>query len=478
MNIVASESHFNNGESFVISEYLDFLTVSEKDKSKYICPVCEGHNFSIKKDGIVWNCFSDDSREHRKDITTKLKKLNGESDKPVISNNKDPLQVYKLDTAKVQEKVKKKKNKLSTSMAVLDFLKDKYDKRIRYNVRYKEIEIDDMPISLDCIRAEIGDKHQVDIASTLLIECFLYLALKNQYDPVKDYLLRCKRNGTILDINGLAHGLFGTSNRLHDVYFRKWLIACVARVFEPGCKFDEALILQGKQESYKSTFFRVMGSGFFTDSMTNKLDKDDLLLLGRNWIVEWGELDGFTAKIYHGHIKHFLSKQDDFFRVPYGKDTQRVPRRTVIVGSTNRDDFLSDPTGNRRFWIIPVTKEIPLDTVKDMVEDLWATAVTLYESGEDWRLPRELRAMQADDNQNYELTDPWEEILLPYLETQEAIHVTVIELFKKLEAEGINLTRSKGDQMRLADLLRRSGWERVRKLLGDKQKRVWVKIQP
>jgi predicted P-loop ATPase len=218
---------------------------------------------------------------------------------------------------------------------------------------------------------------------------------------------------------------------------------------------------------------------FFSDSMTGKLDKDDLMILARNWINEWGELDGFTAKVYHGNIKHFLSKQEDTYRPPYGRDHQRVLRRSVIVGTTNRTDFLTDPTGDRRFWVIPVKRSIDLESLEKMVMGIWSAAILAYKMGESWRLPESLWQAQAENNREYYTVDPWLSVLEDKLrmESEMGIGITTLELLKFLIEKDVPHKYSKADEMRLADILRRDGWERKTIWRVGKAIKAWVKAK-
>lgn len=479
--MLTQNNSFNDGkaESFVISNYLPLLDQSS-ERGKYICPVCDGHKLSIHKSGLKYSCY--DGCTGTK-IAYKLRELNGEFNKR--ANFKDSIQVYKVDNPSKVDKSNKASScndKLTTIPDILAFLQDSYESRIAYNVRSKMVEIDDYPISFDCVAAMFGDKHKTDISGVKLRECLLYLGLKHQYDPVKIYLDRASKYTEPFKLEGLASILFNCEGELYEAYFRKWLIGCVARVYEPGCKLDEALILQHKvQGSNKSTFFQTLchHPDYFTDSMTSKLDKDDLMLLGGKWIIEWSELDNFTAKAYHGHIKAFLSRQCDSYRPPYGKDVQSIPRRSVIVGSTNENDFLNDPTGNRRFWIIPVRHYIPIEAVDELRDSIWSAAVSAYRGGESWKLPKELWGAQAEDCKQYEQIDPWTDYLSDYLETQEGLHVTTKELLIKLEAQGVKVSFTRADNMRLADILKSLDWEQTRKRLemGKNPVRVWTKTE-
>jgi predicted P-loop ATPase len=90
-------------------------------------------------------------------------------------------------------------------------------------------------------------------------------------------------------------------------------------------------------------------------------DKDERLKMHRAWFVEWSELETVFSRRDVSATKAFLSSSVDALRPPYHRDTQDFPRASIIVGSTNEDEFLSDKTGNRRFWVIPVKKKIDVE---------------------------------------------------------------------------------------------------------------------
>lgn len=462
----------NNGKSkdFVISEYVPLLGEKTKE-GKYPCPACGGHNLSIHKDGKKYTCF-DGCNGNR--IAYILREMNGEFKSTKSAIKESLSQKSFSDKPQSAANGNLGNRRLKTVMEVQDFLDDNYQNRIAYNLRFNQIEVDSQILQMDCLRADIGRKYRLDISAELLRECFLEIALRNAYDPVRNYLDTLPLDN-IDDLRTFAAGLLHIDDELHLTYIEKWLIGCVARIYESGCKFDEALILQGRQGIGKSSFFQLLAGSWFSDSMTGKLDTDDLRIMNENWILEWGELDGYTAREYNAKIKRFLSAQCDTYRLPYGRDMMRVPRRSVIVGTTNRDDFLKDPTGNRRFWIVPITKEIDLQLVKDLKNHIWASAIAAYKSGKDWKLPRKLWKAQAEDNLNYEQSDPWQDVLTSYLETQEGAEVLANELLQKIEDAGMKVTYSRSDQMRVADILRKEGWESKRVYRGSKQIRAWIK---
>lgn len=245
------------------------------------------------------------------------------------------------------------------------------------------------------------------------------IGLKNSYNPIKDYLLDCHSKYKSTEIlQDAALRYFGCKNPIYNTLFQKFLIGAVARIFEPGCKNDCALILQSPQQGlYKSTFFRILaGDDYFSDDMSPKLDKDDLLKLHMNWIVEWGELEFMIGRTENSRIKQFLACKSDLIRVPYAITTERVKRHTVIVGSTNETEFLSDPTGSRRFWVIPVRQEIPIDLLIQERDQLWAAATELYLQGTPWWLSKDEQQNSNSNNSEFMIGSSWEERILEILQ--------------------------------------------------------------
>ena len=304
-------------------------------------------------------------------------------------------------------------------------------------------------------------------------------AIAKPYYPVKEYLEGCyARYGedTVGLLDGFAERYFGNNGDICQTYIRKWLIAAVRRVFEPGVKVDTVLILHGKQGFNKSSFFRVISNGWFDDSIGNVGDKDERLKLHRNWIHEWGELEAVFKRRDISAVKSFLTTQIDYLRPPYGRETIAMPRSCVIVGSTNQDEFLADATGNRRFQVVPVKKRIDLELLEQERDKIWAAAVALHFQGENHWLDRDAELESAAATSAFETSDPWESVILEYLEGRAESSTEEI-LTGLLKFEEKELTR--GDQMRVSDILKRAGWERTDRRVkrNGRRVRVWVNAE-
>jgi predicted P-loop ATPase len=155
----------------------------------------------------------------------------------------------------------------------------------------------------------------------------------------------------------------------------------IARIYNPGVKFDQVLIIVGTQGAGKSTAIRhLVGDNWFSDAYININDKDAVLTMRSVWVVEMGELGGMR-KADVDQLKEFISRQTDRIRLPYGRRTENFPRQCIFIGTTNSDEFLKDETGNRRFWPIEVTK-YDFSSIQRDREQLLAEALVAYSCGE------------------------------------------------------------------------------------------------
>ena len=141
------------------------------------------------------------------------------------------------------------------------------------------------------------------------------------------------------------------------------VLAAVARIYDPGSKFDTMVVFKGEQGKGKSTSLRkLFGPQLLVDTQQPK-HKDQILVLHRCWCYEAAELDYMTSRKESGLIKGLLSSAVDTFLAPYGRFIEAHPRRSIMVGTCNRDDFLRDATGHRRFLVIE-TGQIDCDRMR------------------------------------------------------------------------------------------------------------------
>ena len=222
----------------------------------------------------------------------------------------------------------------------------------------------------------------------------LAIAAERSYHPIRDYLEALPEWDGVPRVETLFIDYLGSPDTLYiRAIARKMMVAAVARIYEPGVKFDSVVVLNGPQGMGKSSFFAKLGGKWFSDSLTisDMKDKAAPEKLQGYWILELGELAGLK-KMDVETVKAFITRQDDKFRHSYGYSVEDHPRQCIIVGSTNNGDgFLRDVTGNRRFWPVTCTTNSPHRPweVESIVPQLWAEAQVLYRTGEQLYLSPE-----------------------------------------------------------------------------------------
>lgn len=214
------------------------------------------------------------------------------------------------------------------------------------------------------------------------------VSIKRKFHPVRDILDGLEYDGEE-HIRSLLPDYLGVEDTEYAYQVMKlWLLGAVARVYQPGYKFDYTIILQGQQGIGKSTFLKLLAlnDDWFNDSL-DSLDSDKAAqsLIG-SWIVELAELKSL-ARTAGGveSVKRFLTATQDKYRVPYERRADIFLRQCVFAGTTNKLDFLQDETGNRRFLIVQTginepTKDLFAPEAIEDMKKAWSQAVYIWKT--------------------------------------------------------------------------------------------------
>lgn len=280
-------------------------------------------------------------------------------------------------------------------------------------------------------------------------------ANENILSPVRHYLEELSWD-CIPRVGGWLIKYCGaTDTAFNRAVGEKWLISAVARAFDPGCKVDTALIFEGTQGAGKSETFRTLASEeWFHDGLGDLGNKDASAGLKGKWIIELPELAAVRRTDVES-VKAFLSRTHEKYRPPYGNVEVIEPRRCVFAGTTNRQDWLADDTGGRRFWPVEV-KNINLKDLASDRNQIWAEAVEMYRTKQKWWLDPDEERMGATLVIQRTTDEPWTADVLKYAEKRSEVSTKEILL-----ALSIELTRqTKADSMRVSGILTRAGWKR------------------
>ena len=247
----------------------------------------------------------------------------------------------------------------------------------------------------------IKSKGNIDDARVLV-------SRENIYHPVLDYLDGLSWDGVKRAETLLIDYMGAEDTPYTRAVTRKTLAAAVRRVRQPGVKFDNVLIMVGRQGCGKSYLVSRLGGKWFSDTLTNIQGKEAYEELQGFWIVEIAELSALRKSEVEA-VKHFIAKQSDSYRAAYDRHVKTRARQCIFFGTTNNAEFLRDATGNRRFLPVDVdpakARLSVFDDLTDEVRDqIWAEACVIESAGEKLYLDtKELRrAAEAEQDRHFE----------------------------------------------------------------------------
>ncbi|MNM10445.1 Virulence-associated protein E [compost metagenome] len=271
---------------------------------------------------------------------------------------------------------------------------------------------------------DAGIYHYIEKVYGIAVETKINNALtlishKHRFNDVRLYLEGLQWDG-VPRLDTLLTDYLGAEDNVYTrAVSRKSFTAAVARAMIPGVKYDYMPILAGPQGLGKSTFLRLMGKNWYSDSLTTFEGKEACELIQGVWLNEVGELTGMS-KSESNAVKQFLSRTEDIYREAYGKRTMPYPRRCVFFGTTNDSEFLRDRTGNRRFWPVDVgilqpTKSVFRDLAGE-VDQIYAEAFVRWQLGEQLYLNGEAEELSKQQQEAHRESSAKEGIIRAFVE--------------------------------------------------------------
>ncbi len=289
------------------------------------------------------------------------------------------------------------------------------------------------------------------------------VASENGYHPVRDYLDGLRWDGVPRLRSWLSTYLgtpdTGYEQRIGEMFF----IALVARAYRPGCKCDYMLILEGPQGGRKSTACAIIGGEWYSDNLPDiRSGKDVSQHLNGKWLIEIAEMSALD-KAEASALKAFVSRPIERYRPSYGRKEVVEPRQCCFVGSTNKNVYLRDETGARRFWPV-IVGLINTDALARDRDQLFAEAVHRFRAGEAWWPDGDFEArwIRPQQDARYE-HDAWEDAIQQYLSAGPDAcprrTTTILQIAREALQLEVGRIRTL-DQRRVAAVLERSGWRR------------------
>lgn len=323
------------------------------------------------------------------------------------------------------------------------------------------------------------------IARAALAEGMEAVAFAEPYHPVREYLDGLQWDGKPRLNKWLMHVIGETPETVSaklaeylSLVGRFFVMGLVARVLDPGCKFDYCLVLEGKGGRYKSTALKTLvGKAWFSDTRFDvQKNKEAQEQVQGVWLYELGELAHFN-KAGVDEIKAFVSSEVDRYRPAYGRHVESFPRQCVLAATTNNRKYLRDKTGNRRFWPVPVNHVMNLAWIARWRDQLFAEALQAVRAGEPhWPDQETEERLFVPMQQERLVVDAVEEELMRVLtrspvasgigaEVNELTeHVSVAQLVQALNVD-VGKANA-GLQSQIRGWLEQEGWEQKKVTVG------------
>lgn len=308
------------------------------------------------------------------------------------------------------------------------------------------------------------------VPKSIVADAIEHYGRSRSYHPLKSWLETRRWDGQERLKIFSPYYLGAEPSDYHARIGRLFLISMVARIFRPGCKVDHMLILEGPQGELKSTACKVLAGEWFSDALPELASSKDVSVhLRGKWLIEIAEMHAFN-RAEATHLKSFLSRTTERFRPHYGRQEVIEDRQCVFVGTSNKDAYLRDETGGRRFWPLKCG-QIDIEALAHDRDQILAEAVVRFKNGEPWWPDKDFERahIQPEQEARYE-DDAWSEPVLKFLEG-EITETSIQDIGKAVLNLGmVHLDRVAAG--RIAAILKKAKWLKVHTKYGNRYRRA------
>ena len=336
---------------------------------------------------------------------------------------------------------------------------------------------------LDLMTTKLACEYGVFIPEARVKAAVQYAASKNTYCPIRKYLDKCaEEHKPHLQWENIGEVFLGNTHNVATVAMQRLMIGAVARAYNPGCSMSWLPILVGHQGAGKSQFSRNLVPDTLFAEITAGIEQlsKEMYRLHVGWLLELPEIDQYFNARNIENFKNLVTTRCDEVRFPYASLPTKLNRRFVLIGTTNRNQFLVDSTGNRRFVPLEVAPgfEIPWQKLALERDQLWAAAVVAYRRGDLYEFTAGEIAAMSEYIQQFGDPDPWTELITEYLNSRE--ECTAAEILTKALALDHD-RQGQRESRRVVEVLQSLGWRRKQttrkdKITGKRKSvRLWVR---
>ena len=316
---------------------------------------------------------------------------------------------------------------------------------------------------LDLMTVKLSCENGVFIPEQRVKAAIQYAATRNMYCPIRRYLDHCAAHAKPHeDWDRIGEVFLGNKHKIATTAMQRMMIGAVARAYNPGCSMSWLPILVGAQGVGKSMFSRSLVPTDLFSEITTPLETlmKEQYRLHVAWLLELPEIDNYFNTRNIENFKNLVTTRVDEVRYPYASLPSKLPRRFVLIGTTNRNQFLVDSTGNRRFVPLEIGAgfQIPWNQLTKERDSLWAAAVAAFRAGEGYEFNSGEIAAISDYIQEFGDPDPWMDKVAAYVSIRSEVTAAEV-LSNALELDPRSQSRREG--RRVADVLQAMGWRRL-----------------
>lgn len=328
---------------------------------------------------------------------------------------------------------------------------------------------------IETLTVKLAMEHNVFIPEQRIRNAVRFAAETNRYCPIKRYLMDCAFKGKVFEQwDQLGEILIGNSDPVATTTLQKFLVGAVARAYKPGCSMSWIPILIGAQGCGKSQLIRELIPQDLFAEITTSMDViiKEIYRLHVAWIIELPEVDNYFSVKNIEYFKNLITVRTDETRMPYQMLPTSLERQFVMIGTSNRSEFLVDPSGNRRFMPleIPLGFETPWRQLPKIRDSIWARAIQEYEKGFEWELTSGDVVKMSHYVQQFNVVDPWEQLIHDYIEDKDEVTATDVLINALSFAPQAASAR---EAKRVTGILTQMGWRRQITTRKGKSVRLW-----